>query len=336
MRSGVAFARFLAVILVAEAITLLVAWFSVGAGVNRWIENQAARLVQISRQAAHADWSLIDRVPAGKDSDIFDRYADRLESLSSRSFPRKEGTVYLVVIRNSEELDILSGDPIPLDDIGKANAAAMRSFTTKTTTWTPGPVSDDTGTYLAAYTPIIRNGKVLGLVAAERDTAPLGDIQDIVRTAFWYAVVPAILLPILFAYLLTRIFVEPMTIFRTIEERARLQRDHRSDQAVDEPWNRLTVTEKKIAELARQGFEVKEMATELAPWYLQRTSRTLQSARKRCSIRSQRLLSSPSRARPKLLKRPSENCSRTWQRISATNWTRRILLPLSENCEWHS
>jgi hypothetical protein len=108
-----------------------------------------------------------------------------------------------------------------MDLADKSNKWELAAYATGKTTYNDVPYSDDTGTYIAAQTPIYRNGKIVGLVTAEYDSATLGEFQGIVRKAFWLSVLPAILFALGLAYVLAAMFVEPMEIFRRIGARSR-------------------------------------------------------------------------------------------------------------------
>lgn len=191
--TGKTFWKLFALILVPEAATLSATWFLLDANANGWISDKAQRAIWVSQQAARSGaWSLIDSIPKDKTSALFDRYADRLEKLSKRYFLRDDGSVYLAIVDQDTEYDIATGNTMPVDN-GKANSALTKAYATKKLTYLPGPISDDSGTYIAAFTPIVRNGKTIGLVAAEYDSAPLSVFQATVRTAFLYSSVPAII-----------------------------------------------------------------------------------------------------------------------------------------------
>ena len=119
-----------------------------------------------------------------------------------------------------------------LDEIGKANKWELAAYATGKTTYNDVPYSDNTGTYIAALTPIYRNGRIVALAAAEYDSATLAEFQGIVSRAFWLSVLPAILLALWLAYVLAALFVEPMEIFRRIDETA-ARRAGRPPKAID-------------------------------------------------------------------------------------------------------
>lgn len=250
------FQRSFIIILIAEAITIFVAWLLLGFNIQAWLQARTASLIQISQQAASAaDWSHVDKVPMGRDSRVGDAYQDRLFKLSSQHFNGKEGSVFLAFVENGEQYEIYSGTDIPVQDAGKANEWVLSAYRTRHTTFSPVPIADDTGTYLAAYTPILRNGKVVGLLAAEYDEAPASSFESIVRRAFWFSLLPATLIALIVAYVLASTFVEPLDVLRVIEETAQRQQARSQAEEENDPWNSLTPQEKQMAELLRQGRE---------------------------------------------------------------------------------
>jgi DNA-binding CsgD family transcriptional regulator len=126
------------------------------------------------------------------------------------------------------------------------------------------PYSDQDGTYLAANTPIFRDGKVVGLLSAQYDSATYDEFQGIVRRAFWLSILPAILIALVVAYVLATMFVEPMEIFRRIEATARSQSSGSGQTGANGVLlDRLSPREKEVAELVRQGLTNKEIAKRL-------------------------------------------------------------------------
>jgi DNA-binding CsgD family transcriptional regulator len=259
---GRTFRQSFALILVAEAITIFAAWALLDSNASRWIHARSIQAVRISHQtAASADWSLVGTVPKGRSSPLFEYYRNLLKGLSQKQFPRNEGDVALKVVDRGEEYAIDPDDPYPMDDLGKANHWELDAYASGRITQNPVPYSDDTGTYLAAYTPIFRNGKVVGLLEAEYDSATLTDFQGIVRQAFWLSILPAILLSLVVAYVLASMFVEPMELFRRIEKTAATHAE--SGTAPDDPLARLSPRERDVAELVRRGLRNREIAETL-------------------------------------------------------------------------
>jgi len=70
---------------------------------------------------------------------------------------------------------------------------------------------------LAGYTTIVKGGKVIGLVAAEYDSATLADFQDIVRRAFFVVTVPAVLISLLIACVLASTSAQRIEVLREIQ-----------------------------------------------------------------------------------------------------------------------
>lgn len=259
------FRRSFAIILLAQAVMIAVAWLLLGINTDRWIRGKVAQAISVSQQvASSADWSAVATIPRNTDSALGERYLSKLTKISRRYFIRDEGAVYLAVADQGEEYDILPSDVNPMDDMGKADPPILRAYATRALAFTPVPLSTDNGTYLAAYTPILKDGKVVGVVAAEYDTAPLQDFTSIVRSAFWLSVIPAIVVSLIVAYVFATMFVEPMDVFRKIQKTAQAQRTLSQAGQEDELWGRLTAKEKEVAELARQGRTGKEIADALS------------------------------------------------------------------------
>lgn len=213
------------------------------------------------RVASSADWSLVDTVPKDRDSLLFQNYRQILMKRSQHYFPQNEGDVYLAVVEHGETYIIDPFDLHPMDDEGRANKWELAAYSTAKTTYNIVPFSDNTGTYLAALTPIFRNGRIVGLLGAEYDSATFGEFQGLVRKAFWLSILPAILLSLMLAYVLATMFVEPMEIFRRIDETAIEQ--SAAGTAKDNPLSCLSAREKEVAELVRRGLRNKEIADAL-------------------------------------------------------------------------
>jgi DNA-binding CsgD family transcriptional regulator len=254
------FIRSFALILVVEAVTILTAWLLLDSNVSKWMSDKAAQAVRISRTVAAAeDWSLVDTVPKNP-SPLFDTYRKLLTKYSHRFFPQNEGDVSLAVIRNGRTYVIDPYDQVPMDLVDKANKWELAAYATGKTTYNDVPYSDNTGTYIGAQTPIYRNGRIVGLAAAEYDSATLAEFQGIVRRAFWLSVLPAILLALGLAYVLAALFVEPMEIFRRIDETA-ARRAGRPPQS--DVLSKLSPREWEVAELVWRGRKNKDIAEAL-------------------------------------------------------------------------
>ena len=254
------FLRSFVLILVVEAVTILTAWFLLDSNVSKWTASKAAQAVRISQEVAKSeDWSLAPTVPQSKPSALFDKYRNLLSKYSHQYFPQNEGDVYISVVRNGNAYIIDPGDQWALDENGKANQWELTAYATGKTTYNDVPYSDSSGTYIAALTPIYRNGKIVALLAAEFDSASLSEFQALVRNAFWLSIAPAIVLSLLLAYVLAAMFVEPMEIFRRIDQTVAAQTT-RASGGVADPLDRLSPREQEIAELVRRGLKNREIA----------------------------------------------------------------------------
>ena len=132
--------------------------------------------MRISQTVAKAaDWSLAERIPGDRDTPLFDRYEKKLTELSKQYFPQNEGDVSIVVVRNGASYITDPYDQHPMDYGDKANKWQLAAYATGKTTYNDVPHSDGTGTYLAAYTPIRRDGKIIGLLEAEYDSATFAE-----------------------------------------------------------------------------------------------------------------------------------------------------------------
>lgn len=269
------FRRSFALTLIAEAVTIGAAWLLLDFNVSGWIHARSAAAARISQQAAkRADWSQVDTLPADRASSLngvpiriefltslFDRYRGTLTQLSNEYFRHNEGDVYLVVVRGGQEYRIDPFDPHPMDPFENANNWELAAYASGKATYMLAPYSDVSGTYLAGYTPIFRNGKVVGLIAAEYDSATLSEFRSLVRKVFWLSILPALLLSLVVAYVLAGMFVEPMEIFRSIDETAATR--SASATSRDDPLSRLSPREREVAELVRRGLKNKEIAEQL-------------------------------------------------------------------------
>jgi DNA-binding CsgD family transcriptional regulator len=253
------FLKFFAIILIAQLLTIFVASRLLDFNTNRWIQGKAARAMQIAQKAASGyDWSLIDKIPVDRDTALGARYGKRLSALNNRYFPRMEGGVYLVTLNSGEEFDLSDGDA-SMSDTTTANRWELQAYKKQRAAYSPDPIVDEWGTYLAAYIPIPRGGKVRGLVATEIDSSPLSDFQSVVRTVFWFSIVPAVLISLVVAYVLASRYVEPMDMFRTIAEAK-----SGTNAGESGPWNLLTARQRQVAELVKQAKSNKEIADALS------------------------------------------------------------------------
>jgi len=242
-------------------LVIVIASRLLGFNTDRWIHDKTAQAMRISlAAAASTDWSLVDRVQKeGKGSSLFRRYHKDVVDLSQRYFRAKEGSVFVALVIRGEEYDIDNGEP-DLDDIGKADDLELAAYSTKKTTYTLSPISDDSGTYVAAFTPVMNDGKVIGLVSAEYDSAPLADFHAIVRSVFWWSVLPAALVSLIISYIFASNFAEPMDVLREIET---VRRQSEQSRAADELWSNLTPAQRQVFQLLGQGLKDLEIAEKL-------------------------------------------------------------------------
>lgn len=261
-------------VIVVEAVTIITAWLLLDSNISRWLHDRTVQTIHIAQaSAAGADWSLVDRIPKATEvrrkgdvvrteveSPLFDRYRQALSDLTDKYFGETEGDVYLVVVDKGIEYRIDPFDQHPMDRFYKANEWETAAYQSGKTTYITIPYSDGSGTYVAAFTPIYRSGKIVGLVAAEYDSATLAEFRGIVRKTFWLSILPALLLSLVLAYLLASIFVEPMELFRRIDETAK---DRRRGAVPDDPLAQLTPREREVAELISRGLKNKEIAEKL-------------------------------------------------------------------------
>jgi len=256
------FKRSLTLILMAEAITILAAWLLLGVNINSWLQERSSQAVRISQTAAgSADWSKIGEVTRGHDSALFENYRNTLKTLSRKLFPQNDGDVYLVFVDGDEEYRIDPFDPVALDYVGRANVWETAAYKSQKTTFNLVPFADNFGTYLGAFTPVVVRDKVVGLVAAEYDSASLADFQGLVSKAFWYSLGPAALLALLVAYALATRFVDPLEVFRRIDETTREVEAEPSGSAAF--IEGLSPREIEVTEYVRQGLSNKEIAERL-------------------------------------------------------------------------
>lgn len=257
------FRRSFALILIAETLTILAVWLLLGSNVSGWIRDKATQLTQISQTvAASRDWSQIATVPKDRASRLFASYRKTLADATHLYFPNRTGVVFLSVLDHGDEYIIFSDDKPtnPLTNNGKADQWGVGAYSSGRTMTTPTPQTDATGTWLEAYTPILRNGKVVCLIGAQADSAPAADLQEMERRAFSLSIFPVILMSLIVAYILAGMFVEPMYIFRRIHEEARMPAPRPAEEHSDD---HLSPREREVCDLAGQGLTNKEIAERL-------------------------------------------------------------------------
>jgi len=261
------FRRFFLIIAVVEAVTIGVSFLLLNWGISNWAHERTARLVQISNAVADSvDWSKVQNIKKNGDSPAFEFYRKKLSALEEHYFPGNQaGTIYLVVVDRGEAYENYPDQRYPMQDVGKATPWEREAYATGQTTFNDIPYSDINGTYIGAFTPARSNGKIVGLVAATYDIAPLADVQGVVRTAFGLALIPGVIVALLLAYFLAGTFIEPMELFRRIEAARELPtaQGQPSEQKPD-LFSSLTPREREIAYLTPQGLTNKEIAERIS------------------------------------------------------------------------
>ena len=178
-------------------------------------------------------------------------YQKRLGELDDKFFGRNDaGGVWIAYVKNGGEYQVAAEDVTPFDHVeDKANEWEVEAYAQRRTTYSRTPIVDDTGTYLAAYVPLLRDGHVIGLMSAEYDEAPISDFQAIVLSSFWLSIAPAVLIAVIIAYVLAGWLLEPSQVLRN------------RSAADEEKWCQLTAKEKELANLLIQGIHSdKELA----------------------------------------------------------------------------
>jgi RNA polymerase sigma factor (sigma-70 family) len=272
--SSPTFRTALGLVIVVEAVTIITAWLLLDSNISRWLHDRTVQTIHIAQaSAASGDWSLVDTISTASEvrrngnvvrteveTPVFDRYRRALSDLTDKYFGEIEGDVYLVVVDKGIEYRIDPFDQHPMDRFDKANEWETAAYQSGKTTYMKVPYSDISGTYIAAFTPIYRSGKIVGLMAAEYDSATLAEFRGVVRKTFWLSILPALLLSLVLAYVLASVFVEPMELFRRIDETAK---DRAKGTGLDDPLAKLSPREREVAELIRRGLKNREIADKL-------------------------------------------------------------------------
>ena len=125
------------IILIAEVITIFVAWLLLDRNTKGWLHAKAAQAIQISQWAASAsDWSRIDKVPKEEESTLGDSYQNRLADLSDKLFCRNAGSVYLAFLEHGEEYDMYSRIRHSDSGCGKGDRWVLNAYVTQRMTYT--------------------------------------------------------------------------------------------------------------------------------------------------------------------------------------------------------
>lgn len=259
--SGRTFVWSLGLILTAEVLVLFVASLALQYNVNRWVAEKTSRALLRSQEAAATfDWSAIGMIRNDTDSPTNARYQRELAKLSKDYFPAKDGDVYLVRIERGEEYAIGAGDQ-QLTDSASANSWERAAYTEGRSISSASPISDEGGTYIVGYTPIVQNGKVQGLIAAAFDSAPLADLQGIGWRTFWLLAIAATVFSIIVSALLASMFASLGEFIQEVQTLR--QEDPRVDESVEQLLVGLTDQQRKVAELIGFTLSNREIAAKL-------------------------------------------------------------------------
>lgn len=249
------FLVFLSLILAAEAVTFSVAWLMLDRNTIAWINEQTERLIPISQRAASsADWSRLADALDDKNDALRKNYSRELARMM-HSWVGKEGSIFAVILYSGKSYEFYPSDP-ELTEL-ETTAWEREAYSTHKTTFTPAPYTDEIGTYLAAYTPVMRDGHVIGLIAASVDSATLSDFHGIVRQTFFFSLLLALVVSVVSSLTLAYWFVDPIEVFRAVEETAI---GLAQPSGIPDFWDSLTPKQKVLAELARQGLTNQEIA----------------------------------------------------------------------------
>lgn len=255
--------KFFNILFITELLIILVAWFCLNIGLNLWIKGKTSELIGITHQAlAGADWSRVREITKDDpNSLLLQKYRKLVMTLTKQFFPHNDGDISVVMIKDRQEYLLVSSDPTPVEYYGPANRWEMEAYSGKVT-YSPQPYADNIGTHLTAFAPILKNGKVIALIAADFDSTSLRNFKGIVGMAFGWAIGPAVLISLLVAFFLASRFVEPIPLIREIQEAKEAAAE--PDQKPDDPqWSALTPREKEVAVYVSQGLENNEIAEKM-------------------------------------------------------------------------
>ena len=212
-----AFRTSLVLILAAEAVLVGSALLTLNTGIDRWIQQKTSQAMAISQAAtSSADWSRVGTLATNRTSPLFNRYEKLISVVSKHYFKNYEGEVFVAWLKRDEEWDVEPGEAKPTDG-GIANKEELNAYSSGKPTVTADPISDQGGTYLAAYNPVLSNGKVVALVSVEFDSATLADFRAIVWSSFGWSVLWGTVISLIASYMLALRLTEPTELVKEIE-----------------------------------------------------------------------------------------------------------------------
>lgn len=261
-----AFIRFFGLLLTAELVTILAAWFLLNFSVRLWIDHKVSELTQISESARTAvDWSHLDEIQKGRPpSSVYQTYVSKIQKLNKQYFPHNDGDISAIKVLKEKEYLIAAEDSFPYEKLGNASQFELDAWKGKAA-FSPVPYADTIGTHLTACSPVFKNGQVLALIVADFDSTSLQNFQSVVRTSFWWSLVPAVLISLILASALATKFVEPMEFLREIQE-VKLHPEQVAPSIKKAPGGEVLLSkrENEIAILVGQGLKNREIAENLS------------------------------------------------------------------------
>jgi len=256
-----AFRTSLVLILAAEAVLIACALLTLNTGIDRWIKQRTAQAMSISQAAASsADWSQVGTIATNGTSPLFKRYDKLVSVVSKRYFKNYEGEVFVAWIKRGEEFDVEPDQDKPTDG-GIANKAERDAYSSGRPTVTADPISDQGGTYLAAYTPVLSNGKVVALIAVEFDSATLADFRGIVWSSVQWSILWGTIISLIASYVLAGRLTEPTEFVKEIEDERQRSSDAPSPAA--DVFAPLSDREIDIVDLVGRGYTAPQIAEQV-------------------------------------------------------------------------